>query len=179
MQAGGMRSWLMFSGRQKKYFAPALVLSALALFFCAAALLSSPVTAQKIKELPPPPPVPRYKPKPTPTPEPPEYEIIRVSSNLVVMPVSVTDRYVQPVLGLKVADFRIEEDGRLQEVSQLGDPEQVPLEIAILIDVSSSVSERFAFEEQAATRFLRQVLRPTDHATVLDRKSTRLNSSHT
>jgi len=166
MQAGGMRSWLMFSGRQKKYFAPALVLTALALFFCAAALLSSPVTAQKIKELPPPPPVPRYKPKPTPTPEPPQYEIIRVSSNLVVMPVSVTDRNGQPVLGLKAADFHIEEDGRPQEIAQLGDPEQVPLELAILIDVSSSVSERFAFEEQAATRFLRQVLRPTDHATV-------------
>jgi Ca-activated chloride channel homolog len=48
----------------------------------------------------------------------------------------------------------------------MGDPEQVPLDIAILIDVSSSVSERFAFEEQAATRFLREVLRPTDSATV-------------
>src|SRR5260370_42590449 len=82
------------------------------------------------------------------------------------MPVSVTDGNGQPMLGWKVADFRIEEDGRLQEIAQLGDTEQVPLEIAILIDVSSSVSERFAFEEQAATRFLRQVLRPTDHATV-------------
>lgn len=156
----------MFSDKEKKSFAPALVLSALALFFSAAVFLSAPVTAQKIKELPPPPPVPRYKPKPTPTPEPPEYEVIRVSSNLVVMPVSVTDRNGQPVLGLQAADFRIEEDGRPQEISQLGDPEQVPLDIAILIDVSSSVSERFAFEEQAATRFLRQVLRPTDHATV-------------
>src|SRR5260370_10573798 len=174
-----MRSWWMLSDNKKKSFAPALVLSALALFCCAAVFLNAPVTAQKIKELPPPPPVPRYKPKPTPTPEPPEYEVIRVSSNLVVMPVSVTDRNGQPMLGLKVADFRIEEDVRLQEVAQLGDPEQVPLELAILFDVSSSVSERFAFEEQAATRFLRQVLRPTDHATVLDRKSTRLNSSHT
>ena len=59
----------MLSDNKKKSFAPALVLSALALFFCAAVLLNAPVTAQKIKELPPPPPVPRYKPKPTPTPE--------------------------------------------------------------------------------------------------------------
>jgi len=166
MQAGGMRSWLMYLGRHKRYFAPALVLTALALFFVAATFFGARVTAQKIKQLPPPPPVPRYKPKPTPTPEPPEYEVIRVSSNLVVMPVSVTDAKGQPVLGLKVTDFRIEEDGHAQEIAQLGDPEQVPLEIAILIDVSSSVSERFAFEEQAATRFLRQVLRPTDHATI-------------
>src|SRR4029077_2109110 len=34
------------------------------------------------------------------------------------------------------------------------------------IDVSSSVTERFAFEEQAATRFLKQVLKPIDHATL-------------
>src|SRR5229473_1287976 len=165
MHAGGMRSWWMLADK-KKSFAPALVLSALALFFGAAVFLNAPVNAQKIKELPPPPPVPRYKPKPTPTPEPPEYEVIRVSSNLVVMPVSVTDRNGQPMLGLKVTDFHIEEDGRPQEIAQLGDPEQVPLEIAILIDVSSSVSERFSFEEIAATRFLKQVLRPTDSATV-------------
>ena len=159
----------MVLSRYQKYFAPALVLSALALFFSAAVFLSPPARAQKLKQLPPPPPVPRFKPKPTPTPEPtpvPEYEVIRVSSNLVVVPVSVTDSQGQPVLGLTQTDFHIEEDGHVQEISQLGDPEQVPLDIALLIDVSSSVSERFAFEEEAATRFLKQVLRPSDHATV-------------
>lgn len=156
----------MFSGKEKKSFAPALVSTALALFFCAAVFLSSPATAQKIKELPPPPPVPRYKPKPTPTPEPPEYEVIRITSNLVVVPVSVTDAQGQPVLGLKQTDFRIEEDGRAQEVAQMGDPEQVPLDIALLIDVSSSVVARFDFEQQAAASFLKQVLKPEDRATV-------------
>jgi Ca-activated chloride channel family protein len=159
----------MVLSKYQKYFAPALVLSALALFFSAAVFFGPPVRAQKLKQLPPPPPAPRFKPRPTPTPAPtpePEYEVIRVSSNLVVVPVSVTDPRGQPVLGLKQTDFHIEEDGRPQEISQLGDPEQVPLDIALLIDVSSSVSERFAFEEQAATRFLKQVLRPTDHATV-------------
>jgi len=145
------------------------VLSALALFFSAALLLSPTARAQKLKQLPPPPPAPRFKPKPTPTPAPtpePEYEVIKVSSNLVIVPVSVTDLSGQPVVGLKQTDFHIEEDGRAQELSQLGDPEQVPLDIALLIDVSSSVTERFAFEEQAATRFLKQVLKPTDHATL-------------
>ncbi len=159
----------MVLSKYQKYFAPALVLSALALFFLAPVLFGPPVRAQKLKQLPPPPPAPRFKPRPTPTPAPtpePEYEVIRVSSNLVVVPVSVTDPRGQPVLGLKQTNFHIEEDGRPQEISQLGDPEQVPLDIALLIDVSSSVSERFAFEEQAATRFLKQVLRPTDHATV-------------
>ena len=155
--------------KYQKYFSPALALSALVLFFAAAFFFNPTARAQKLKQLPPPPPAPRFKPKPTPTPAPtpePEYEVIRVSSNLVVVPVSVTDPQGQPVLGLRQTDFHIEEDGHAQEISQLGDPEQVPLDIALLIDVSSSVTERFAFEEQAATRFLKQVLRPTDHATV-------------
>ena len=159
----------MVLSKYQKYSAPVLVLSALALFFSAALLLSPPVRAQKLRQLPPPPPGPQFKPKPTPTPAPtpePEYEVIKVSSNLVVVPVSVTDLSGQPVMGLKLTDFHIEEDGHAQEISQLGDPEQVPLEIALLIDVSSSVTERFPFEEQAATRFLKQVLRPNDHATL-------------
>ena len=155
--------------KHQKYSAPVLVLSALALFFSAVLLLSPTARAQKLKQLPPPPPAPRFKPRPTPTPAPtpePEYEVIKVSSNLVVVPVSVTDPQGQPVMGLKQSDFHIDEDGHAQEISQLGDPEQVPLDIALLIDVSSSVTERFAFEEQAATRFLKQVLRPNDHATL-------------
>jgi Ca-activated chloride channel family protein len=174
-RAGGMRSWLMVLSKYRKYFTPALVLSALALFFSAAVFLTAPVCAQKVKQLPPPPPGPRFKPKPTPRPAPtpePEYEVIKVSSNLVIVPVSVTDSQGQPVLALKQTDFHIEEDGRAQELTQLGDPEQVPLDIALLIDVSSSVSERFVFEEQAATRFLKQVLRPTDHATLFAIDST-------
>jgi Ca-activated chloride channel family protein len=159
----------MFLSKNRKHFVPALVLMALALFFFAAAFLSAPARAQKLKELPPPPAPPRYKPKPTPTPTPtpePEYEVIKVSSNLVVVPVSVTNTQGQPVLGLKLSDFHIEEDSRAQQIAQLGDPEQVPLDIALLIDVSSSVTERFGFEEEAATQFLKQVLRPMDHATV-------------
>lgn len=160
-----MKGWLMHSQRTKKYYSPALI-SALALFLFAAILFAPPAGAQKIKKLPPPPPAPIYKPKPTPTPAPEELEVVRVTSNLIVVPVSVTDAAGQPVLGLRPNDFRIEEDGQPQQVAQLGDPEQVPLDIALLIDVSSSVTERFAFEVQAATRFLKQVLRPTDHATV-------------
>jgi Ca-activated chloride channel homolog len=153
----------MRSIRLKKNFVPALVLSAPALFFFAVILLITPATAQKIKQLPPPPPGPRYKPKPTPTPE---YEVVRISSNLVVVPVSVTDAQGQPVLGLKQSEFHIEEDGRAQEITQLGDPEQVPLDIALLLDVSASVDARFAFEQKAAADFLRQIMKAGDRATV-------------
>jgi Ca-activated chloride channel family protein len=117
-----------------------------------------------------PPVMPRPKPKPTPTPAPPrddEYEVVRVSSNLVVVPVSVTEASSgQPVLGLKTTDFRLEEEGRAQEITEIGNPEQVPLEIAILLDVSGSVNARFAFEKEAAARFIKQVLKAEDRATI-------------
>lgn len=156
----------MYSGKNKRYFEPALAFAALALFFAAALVLSGSVTAQKIKQLPPPPPAPRYKPKPTPTPELPEYEVIRVSSNLVMVPVSVTDERGQPILGLQATDFRLEENGQTQAITQLGDPEQVPVDIALLIDVSSSVTAKFAFEQKAAADFLRQVMKSGDKAAV-------------
>jgi Ca-activated chloride channel family protein len=93
-------------------------------------------------------------------------EVVRVTSNLIVVPVSVTDGNGQPVLGLTAQDFRVEEDGKVQQVAQLGDPEQVPLDIALLIDVSASVGARFEFEQQAASAFLSHVLKPDDRATV-------------
>ncbi|HSQ23282.1 MAG TPA: VWA domain-containing protein [Pyrinomonadaceae bacterium] len=154
----------------RKSLAPALLMAVLALSFLMAGFLATPLSqAQKTKDLGPPPPVPRYKPKPTPTPAPtpePEYEVVRITSNLVMVPVSVTDAQGNPVLGLKQTDFRIDEDGRTQEITQIGDPEHVPLDIALLIDVSASVVARFDFEQQAAATFLKQVLKSEDRATV-------------
>src|SRR6185436_6603536 len=151
--------------KRTREFWPALI-SALALFLFATVFEVAPVAAQKTQQLPPPPPAPIYKPKPTPTPAPEELDVVRVTSNLIVLPVSVTDANGQPVLGLSANDFRIEEDGRPQQIAQLGDPEQVPLDIALLIDVSASVDARFGFEQKAAADFLRQVLKPGDRATV-------------
>lgn len=109
-------------------------------------------------------------PSPAPTPAAVEndddYDVVRVTSNLVVVPVSVTDASGQPVLGLKNADFHLEEEGRVQEIAEIGDPDQVPLDIAILLDVSGSVNARFSFEQQAAARFLKQVLKSNDRATI-------------
>jgi len=151
---------------KRNHFLPALAVAALAFFFLGVTLLVPATSAQKVKQLEPPPPVPKYKPKPTPTPPPIEYEVVRVTSNLIMVPVSVVDAQGQPVLGLKPSDFHIEEDGNPQQVAQLGNPEQVPLDIALLVDVSGSVVARFDFEQQAAASFIKQVLKPEDRATV-------------
>jgi VWFA-related protein len=69
---------------------------------------------------------------------------------------------------LTKADFRLEEEGRKQDISELGDPEQVPLAIAVLFDVSSSVSQKgfFAFQQATAAAFLKQVMRSSDKAAI-------------
>lgn len=126
---------------------------------------------QSIRELPPPPAMPTPKPKPTPVPKPPSEEVldvVRVTSNLVMVPVSVTDATGAAVQGLKIEDFRLLEEGRPQQIAELGDPEQVPLDIALLFDISSSVSEKgfYQFQQNAAAAFLKLVMKPVDKAAV-------------
>ncbi|HEX9423870.1 MAG TPA: VWA domain-containing protein [Pyrinomonadaceae bacterium] len=154
----------MTSERVGKHFGPALLLAGLVFFFC-----SWSTMAQTIRDLPPPPPAPT--PKPTPTPAPPkdeDFEVIRVSSNLVMVPVSVVDANGEPVRGLQVNDFHLVEEGRDQQITEIGNPDEVPLDIAVLFDISSSVSQKgfFSFQQRAAASFLKQVLKPVDRAAV-------------
>lgn len=111
-------------------------------------------------------PTPADKTTPPPGETIDDEEVIRVTSNLVVVPVSVTNEKGEPVQGLKVPDFRLDEQGRAQEIAQIGDPDQVPIELVLLLDISGSVNARFAFEQEAAARFLKEVLKPSDHATL-------------
>jgi Ca-activated chloride channel family protein len=159
-----MRNGLMTNGNWGKHFGPALLLAVLALCLCCGS-----AAAQTIRDMPPPPPAPT--PKPTPTPAPPkdeDFDVIKVNSNLVMVPVSVVDATGQPVHGLQVNDFHLDEEGRPQQIVEMGNPDQVPLDIAILFDVSSSVSEKgfFSFQQKAAAAFLKQVLKPSDRAAV-------------
>lgn len=106
----------------------------------------------------------------TATPTPPakadDDEVIKVDSRLVVVPVSVMDVNNQPVLGLQAQDFKISEENKSQEVAQVSNAEKVPLEIALLFDVSASTDAMFKFEQETAAQFLRDVMRPEDRATV-------------
>jgi Ca-activated chloride channel homolog len=162
---GGMRNGLM-NKVWGKHLGPALLLAVLALFSAAQS-----ASGQVLRDMPPPPPPPTPKPTPTPTPVPlkdEDFEVIRVKTSLVMVPVSVVDAAGEPVLGLQLGDFRLDEEGKTQEITQIGNPDQVPLDIAILFDVSSSVSERgfFEFQQKAAASFLKQVMKPVDRAAV-------------
>ncbi|MEO6655095.1 MAG: VWA domain-containing protein [Pyrinomonadaceae bacterium] len=103
----------------------------------------------------------------SPTPKPKEDdEIIKVESRLVVVPVSVTDAAGQAVAGLTAQDFRISEEGRTQNIESVGNADAVPLEIALLFDISASTDKMFKFEQETAAKFLQDVMRANDRATV-------------
>lgn len=115
-------------------------------------------------------PTPTATPKASPTPgkttATEEEEVIKIESKLVVVPVSVSDVKGELVKNLQAGDFLLQESGKKQEIDRLSNPDQVPLDIALLIDVSGSVGKRFPFEKDAATRFLRQVIQTADSVTI-------------
>lgn len=106
--------------------------------------------------------------KPTATPKPDESddEVLKVSSRLVVVPVSVLDAAGQPVLGLKAQDFRVAEENKNQQIEQVSDAEKIPLEIVLLFDVSASTDAMFKFEQETAAKFLQEVMRDEDRTTI-------------
>ena len=86
----------------------------------------------------------------------------RVRSSLVIVPVSITDAKGVSVRDLRVGDFQIEEEGKIETISVFGEPGEASLDLALLFDVSGSVEPRFDFEREAAKSFLWKLLRPRD-----------------
>ena len=101
----------------------------------------------------------------TPTPRLEDQEI-KIESRLVVVPVSVTDSSGNPVTNLGKNDFSVIEEGKPQQIDNVGNADVVPLEIALLFDVSASTDAMFKFQQETAAKFLQDVLKPTDRATV-------------
>jgi VWFA-related protein len=92
---------------------------------------------------------------------------IRVAANLVLTPVWVSDTGGKAVRNLKLEDFEIDENGIKIAAERLGDPGEAPLELAMLFDLSGSVSTHFELERQAAARFLSRTMRPCDSAFIV------------
>jgi Ca-activated chloride channel homolog len=103
------------------------------------------------------------KPKPAQEQDEP---VTRLSSRLIVVPVSVSDASGQPVKDLTAEDIVIEEEGKPQKAVALGEPGKTPVDLALLFDVSGSVQGKFAFEQQAAVQFIKEVLKPSDAVSI-------------
>lgn len=85
---------------------------------------------------------------------------------------TVADKRGELVTNLQKDDFEIRENGRKQQIRYFSRETDLPLTIALLMDVSGSVREAIAAERVAAGRFFDAVLRPTDHALLLGFSST-------
>ena len=72
--------------------------------------------------------------------------------DLVPLNVVVTDAHDRFVKGLNESDFSVFEDGVQQDVAYFA-AANVPLDLAILLDSSSSMTERMATVQQAAVGF--------------------------
>lgn len=73
---------------------------------------------------------------------------------------TVTDKKGRFVTDLTVNDFEVIENKKPQFIQQFTAEADLPLRLALLIDTSNSVSPQFRFEQQAAIRFMNDVMRP-------------------
>ena len=94
-----------------------------------------------------------------------EDEVVRVDSNLVIIPASVVDERGRAITDLKVEDFELKVDGEVKPIGELTRAE-TPVHVALLFDNSASLSAAREFEKQAAVRFFQSVVRPIDRAAV-------------
>jgi VWFA-related protein len=96
-------------------------------------------------------------PTPTPLPKQDEQEIdpddvISVNTTEILLPVTVRDRSGVLVSNLTRKDFRIFEDGVEQSLSDLS-LRNVPVDVALIVDASSSVAENLEDFRKAAEGF--------------------------
>ncbi|HZI49127.1 MAG TPA: VWA domain-containing protein, partial [Pyrinomonadaceae bacterium] len=92
-------------------------------------------------------------------------DVIKVSTTLVTIPVSVMDRDGRYVPNLQKEDFRIWEDGTEQEVAFFQSVDK-PFSVVLMLDTSPSTSFRLEDIQDAAISFVNQ-LRPDDRVMVV------------
>ncbi len=91
-------------------------------------------------------------------------DLIVVESSIVVVNATITDRFGQPVLGLKANQFKIFEDGVEQKIEIFETPE-TPFAAVILLDTSGSMEQRISLARSAAINFLNG-LRGSDNVAI-------------
>ncbi len=77
---------------------------------------------------------------------------LRVSSDLVLIPVSVCDPFDRPVTGLEKQDFRVFDDSVEQTVTSLT-MEDEPVAVGLVFDVSGSMNDKLKLSRRAAAAF--------------------------
>lgn len=97
--------------------------------------------------------------------EPSQQETIRIETNLVSIPVIVSDQQGRYVPDLQKQDFTIYQDRIRQQTAFFATSEE-PLSVALLLDTSRSTQDILGDIRKAGSTFLKQ-LRPQDKAMVV------------
>ena len=110
-----------------------------------------------------------------PAPPPAEQQVdasaptIRLGVNEVNLIFTVTDRHGHYIPNLQQRDFALLDDGKAPaRVKSFHQQINLPIRVGIVIDASTSIRQRFEFEQQSATEFLLQILKTkSDRAFVM------------
>jgi Ca-activated chloride channel family protein len=108
---------------------------------------------------------PAFAQKPTTAEQAADDDVVRVSTTLVTLPVSVVDHGGKFIPNLKQEQFRIYEDGIEHEITYFENAEKV-ITVALLIDTSDSTKFKLSEIQDAAIAFIEE-LRPNDRALVI------------
>src|SRR5512146_3371278 len=95
--------------------------------------------------------------------------VYRTRSDEVNVIFTVTDKHNHFIKNLHQDQFTVLDNNMPpRQIVNFEAETNMPLRDRLLIDASNSIRDRFRFEQQAATEFLRQIVRPqTDKAFVL------------
>ena len=85
----------------------------------------------------------------------------------VLVPVVVTDQNGSDVSWLKKDDFILFEDNKEQEINSFSGSGGMGFNLAMLIDISSSMADKIGLVKKAATVFLEKILSPKDKANLI------------
>jgi len=94
-------------------------------------------------------------------------QTLKSQVNLVNVFVTVRSKDHSIVTGLTKDDFKVYEDGVEQKVEFFSRETDVPITLAMLMDTSGSMYRILPAEKDAASRFVREVLRKRDEAMVM------------
>ena len=83
-----------------------------------------------------------------------------INVDLVNVLFTVTDRRGKLVTDLSQKELKLFEDNRVQSITNFSRETDLPLTIALLIDTSTSIRDRFKFEQEAAIDVLYRTIRP-------------------
>jgi VWFA-related protein len=92
---------------------------------------------------------------------------LQVATTVVNVFATVRDRHNEIVADLTKDDFRVYEDGVEQKISYFSKEVNLPITLALLMDTSYSMHNTLSAEEDAASQFVREVMRKRDEALVM------------